>query len=218
MMLRRTPLVAVLLLAAWTVHAQEKSKSDKDSKSGSAEPAVKEDPAHEELREVKKAMTDAFNKKDLDALLKYVHKDVVVVWQNGEVSRGQDEIRAYYKRMLGGDSSVLLKVEANPTMKENSKLYGSPATTAVAVGDLNDKYKLRDGTEIDMQSKFSATLVKEEGKWLIVSFHGSANVFQNDVLKYAINRTMWLAGSIGSVVALVLGLILGRVLGGRKAA
>src|SRR5438552_462324 len=99
-------LSVALLLAPIGVPAQDKAK-DNDQKSKN------EDPIHEELREVKKAMTEAFKNKDLDALLKHVHKDVVVTWQNGEVSRGHKGLREYYDRMLTGEKSVLANVDAD---------------------------------------------------------------------------------------------------------
>lgn len=213
-------IVAAMLLSSAVANAQDKKKDESEQK------PVKENPAHEELREVKKGMEEAFNKKDLDALLKYVHKDAVVTWQNGEVSRGHagetkvghKGIKEYYDRMLSGDKSILSKVEAKPDLEEFSILYGDPPTTAVAYGKLKDKYYLRDGTTIDMDSRFSATLVKEDGKWLIVSFHGSADVFNNAVMKMAITKVMWItAGAVG-LGALLVGLIVGRLMGGKKAA
>ncbi len=214
---RSFALVAVLLCCVGPASSQDKKKADNDQAPLKKDGAAKENAAHDELREVKKAMTDAFNKKDLDALLKHVHKDVVVTWQDGKVSRGHDEIKKYYNTMLTGNQSVLIKVEADPVLPENSILYGEPPTTAVAFGLLNDKYSLREGTNIDMQSRFSATLVKEDGKWLIVNFHGSADVFRNEVLNLAVSRTMWITGSSVAVVALLIGLILGRLMGGKKA-
>lgn len=214
--------LAIFFFACAIAAAQDKKQEDKKQEKKDAD----EHPAHKELREVKTAMEEAFNKKDIDGLLKYVHKNAVVTWQNGEVSRGhQGEtktghkgIKEYYDRMLTGDASVLSKVEARPELEELSILYGGePPTTAVAFGKLKDEYKLRDGTLIKMDSRFSATLVKEEGKWLIVNFHGSTNVFGNAVMDMAIKKTMWMtAGAVG-LAALLLGLIVGRLLGGKKA-
>ncbi len=214
-------IVAALLLSYAVADAQDKKKKDE-----SEQKPVKEPPAHQELREVKIAMEEAFNKKDLDALLKYVHKDVVVTWQNGEVSRGHmgetkvghKGIKDYFDRMLTGDKSKLSKVEAKPELEEFSILYGDPPTTAVAYGKLKDKYYMREGTTIEMESRFSATLVKEDGKWLIVNFHGSADVFDNAVMNMAIKKVMWItAGAVG-LGALLVGLIVGRLMGGKKSA
>jgi ketosteroid isomerase-like protein len=208
-------LIVVLLLGVGSASVAQDNKAGNEPPLKKEVPA-KDDAAHDELREVKKAMTDAFNKKDLDALLKYVHPDAVVTWQNGEVSRGPAGVRKYYERMLVGDQSVLKSVTADPEVTDLALLIGTPPTTAVAYGKLKDHYKLRDGTEIAMDSLFSATLVKQEGRWLIVSFHGSTNVFDNSVLKVAITKTMWWTGGIAAAVALLIGLIAGRLLFGRK--
>ncbi|MBI3823091.1 MAG: nuclear transport factor 2 family protein [Planctomycetes bacterium] len=176
-------------------------------------------PAHDELRKLKAELVDAFNKKDIDALLKHVHPDAVVTWQNGEVTRGPDGVRKYYDRVLGGDKSYLTKVKADPEVTDFSVLIGDLPTTAVAYGKLRDVYTLREGGEINMDSLFSVTAVKQaDGRWLIVSFHGSTNVFDNSVLNYAVKKTMWWTGGGVGAVALLLGLGAGFFLGRRKAA
>ena len=83
-----------------------------------------DDPAHNELRALRDDVLDAFNKKDLDRLLSHVHPNVAVTWQNGEVSRGRDGIRAYYKKMMEGPDrvvdSVTAKAEVDPEAEEKS--------------------------------------------------------------------------------------------------
>src|SRR5262249_54115850 len=122
----------------------------------------------------------------------------------------------YYKRMLVGDNSVLVDVQADPDVTDLSLLFGEPAMTAVAYGKLKDRYKLRDGSEFTMDSRFSATAVKKDGKWLIVNFHGSTNVFDNDVLRMYVNKTAWWTGGIAGGAALLLGLVTGMLLGKKK--
>lgn len=199
-------IVSVVMLGALSASAQEDKKKE----------TPKEDPAHEELRKLKAELVDAFNKKDIDALLKHLHPDVIVTWQNGEVSKGPEAVRDYYKRMLVGDQSVLIDVKADPEVTDLSLLFGEPAMTAVAYGKLRDKYKLRDGTEFTMDSRFSATAVKKDGKWLIVNFHGSTNVFDNEVLKMYVTKTSWMTGGVAGGAALLIGLAVGWMLFARK--
>ena len=48
-----------------------------------------------------------------------------------------------------------------------------------------------------MDSRF-ATLVKEDGKWLIVNFHRlKNNIFKNAVMDMAIKKTMWMTAPLG---------------------
>ena len=198
--------LAFALLGGITAAAQDDKKSDDKKQSI-------EDPAHNELRALRDSMKEAFNKKDIDGLLKHLHPDVIVTWQNGEVSKGPDKVREYYKRMLVGENSTLLEVHADPEVTDLSLLFGEPALTAVAYGKLKDRYKLRDGSEFTMDSRFSATAVKKDGKWLIVNFHASPNVFDNEVLHMYVNKTAWWTGGIAGGAALVLGLLIGWLLG-----
>jgi ketosteroid isomerase-like protein len=176
----------------------------------------KDDSTHQELREATKSMSEAFRNKDLDSLLKHVHKKVVVVWQNGEVSNGHDGIRKNYERILAGPSSVMDKAEIDPKLADSIVLHGSPADAAVVFGDLNDVYTLRDGTTFAMKSRFSATFAKQDDQWLVVAFHASADVWDNDILKTAVGKSMWLAGGISGIAALIAGIIFGRALGAKK--
>jgi uncharacterized protein (TIGR02246 family) len=200
-------ILAFALLGSINATAQDNKK---------AEEKKKEAPAHNELRALRDSMKEAFNKKDIDGLLKHLHPDVIVTWQNGEVSKGPDAVREYYKRMLAGENSVLLNVQADPEVTDLALLFGEPALTAVAYGKLNDRYKLRDGSEFAMDSRFSATAVKKEGKWLIVNFQGSTNVFDNDVLRMYVTKIAWWTGGIAGGVALLLGLLIGWFVGKKK--
>jgi hypothetical protein len=134
-----------------------------------------------------------------------MHPNVAITWQNAEVSRGRDGARAYYQRMLLDKNSVVESLTVNLTVDELAHIFGG--STAVAFGSLGDQYKLRDGMEFNLDSRWSATLVKEGGKWLIASAHGSANVFDNSVMRLALKKVMYWAGGGGLVVGLLVGVV-----------
>src|SRR5215813_75713 len=68
---------------------------------------AKEDPAHEELRALKRDLVEVVNKRDIEGLLKFLDQDVVVTWLNGEVNRGPKAVKEYLERMLKGDKPVV---------------------------------------------------------------------------------------------------------------
>jgi ketosteroid isomerase-like protein len=190
--------VACALLVLGSLQAQEPK----------ATPA-KEDPAHEDLRALRKGLTEAVNHQDLDALLSHLDKDVVVTWQNGEVSVKPEGVRAYYDRMMKGPNRIVESVSVDPTVDELTHLYGD---TGVAYGSSKDHFKLTDGKDFDMLTRWSATLVKKDGKWLVANFHASTNMFDNPLLYIAIRRTAYWVGGIAVLVGLALGFILARLL------
>jgi ketosteroid isomerase-like protein len=169
-----------------------------------------EDPIHEELRTLRNGLIEAYNKDDIDQLLSYCHPNVIATWPNGEVSAGPEAVRAYYDRMMKGPNRVVAKLTADPQPDELSVLHGG--TTAISRGKMNDRYQLTDGMNFDLNSRWSATAVKEGDKWLVASFHSSVNVFDNSILRMTVQRTLLWSGGIALVLGLVVGAVATRIL------
>jgi ketosteroid isomerase-like protein len=174
-----------------------------------AEPADQE-AIHNELRALRQGLIEAYNAGDLDRLLSFCDKNVVVTWQNGEVSVGPEGIRSYYQKMMEGPDRVVAKLAANPEADDLSVIYGD--TTATSRGKMNDHYDLANGMSFDMNSRWSATAVKVDGRWLVASLHASVNAFDNSILRLAVRRTMLWTGGIALVVGLAIGVIATRLL------
>jgi uncharacterized protein (TIGR02246 family) len=164
--------------------------------------SVPEDPAHNELRALMREMVEAVDKSDIDALLTKLDKDVVVTWMDGKVSRGPAAVKAYLEEKIKGPNAVVKSYKTEPEADDLSHLYGD---TAVAFGHSKDTFVLNDGMEFTITSRWSATLVKKDGKWLVASFHGSAAVFDNPVLDIAVRRTATWTAIIAGLVGLVVG-------------
>jgi ketosteroid isomerase-like protein len=175
----------------------------------SADQPGKEDPAHEELRALKNELTEAVNAKNLDVLLALLDDDVVVTWQNSEVSRGPEQVRAYYNRMMSGDHRVVDSIRIDPAVEELTHLYGN---TGVAFGSSKDHFKLTDGRDFELETRWSGTVVKKNGKWKVASFHASTNMFDNAVLWIAVKRVGIWTGLGAGLLGLVLGFGVSRML------
>jgi ketosteroid isomerase-like protein len=162
-----------------------------------------EDPAHNELRALRSEIIDAITKGDFDAVIRHVHTNVVVTWQNNEVCRGHEGLREFFHRM-GKQTFKGYKVP--PTPDELTILYGN--NTGVSFGQTVAQYNLF-GKEYELKSRWTATLVKENGQWLLASYHISMNVLNNPLLAGAEHGLYW-AGAIALVVGLILGWFLRR--------
>jgi ketosteroid isomerase-like protein len=179
-----------------------------------AQAARAEDPAHAELRALRDDMVDAVAKRDISRLLSHLHPNVVVTWQNAEVSRGHDGVRAYLDRMLSGDTRIVNTFTTQPTVDELTILYGGDA--GIAFGSSADHFELRNGPTFDLASRWTATLVKDEGAWKVAAFHASTNLFDNPVTQTARRWLIWTG--IGALVAgLVIGAIVARLMRGKRA-
>lgn len=164
-----------------------------------------EDTAHADLRALRAEIIDAITKGDIDAVIKHVHPNVVVTWQNAEVCRGHQGLRDFFNR-TGKQAFKGYKVP--PTPDELTILYGGD--TGVSFGQTAAEYNLL-GKELELNSRWTATLVKEDGRWLLASYHISMNVLDNPLLNAASGTLYWAAGG-----TLVAGLIAGTLIAKRK--
>jgi len=158
-----------------------------------------------QLDELRHGLADAFNHRDVDAMLRYLDPNVAVVWQNGEINQGQEAVRQYYNRMMV--QGVVKSVSFDPVV-EGRTCHGN---MCVSVGTLQDTFTLNDGRVLPLNSRWSATVLKSEGgAWKIVAFHASANVFDNPVINIAARKVGLIAGGGGMVLGLVVGALLFR--------
>ena len=171
--------------------------------------ANSENPAHQELRLVRDGLLEAMNKGDLEGTLKYLHTNCVITWHNAEVSRGHDGVRAYYNRVMSGPNKIVESFTTTLKVDELTILYGD--NMGICYGSSDEHFKLATGKDLDVKGRWSATLVKEDGHWLIASLHASTNLFDNVMLDIAKK-----AATIFAIVSLVVGLIIGWLIGRRR--
>jgi ketosteroid isomerase-like protein len=172
--------------------------------------ATPEDPAHNELRALRTQVLDAIKAGDVERTLTYVHPNVVVTWQNQEVCRGQQGVRDFYNRM-GKDAFRGYKVE--PTPDELTILYGGD--TGISFGKSVASYRLL-GKEYEFTNRWTATVVKENGRWLLASYHVSNDTLDNPLVNVAKQSLYWVGG-IGFIAGLASGVLVTRRRRGRVA-
>lgn len=169
--------------------------------------AAVEDPAHNELRALRSEVIEAITKGDIDAVVAHVHPNVVVTWQNAEVCRGVAGLRDFFNRM---GKTTFKGYKVPPTPDDLTILYGGD--TGVSFGKVVGEYTLL-GKQLEFNSRWTATLVKENGKWLLASYHVSLNALDNPLINGAKQSLVWIGVGAG-----VAGILVGFLLGKRKKA
>jgi uncharacterized protein (TIGR02246 family) len=206
--MRQFAVCFIWIIATGAVIAQDEvAGSAADAPSSSIPDAAAQAAIHEQLRALRERMFAAYEKRDMDALLADVAPDVVITWQNADRNNGHEEFREFYNRMMKGESSVVKDVSTSFEVDDTSRLYGND--TAIARGTQVDTFLLTDGSNFTLNSKWTATVIKENDAWKVASFHVSANIFDNPILDVAKGWLMK-AGIAGGLAGLVIGLLIGR--------
>ena len=102
---RGLTLATVLLAAVSTAHGQ-------------ATQGVTEPDALKAINLLRAELVDSFNKGDINRLLSHLDPDVVVTWQNAEVCRGPQAVKAYHDRMMASPNHIVAKLSANPVVDD----------------------------------------------------------------------------------------------------
>lgn len=167
-------------------------------------PAV-EDPAHQELRALRTEVVDAITEGDIGRILTRLHPNVVVTWQNNEVCRGHQGVRDFFHRM---GKQAFRGYKVPPTPDDLTLLYDGD--TGVSFGSSVGQFNLL-GKQYEFHNRWTATLIKENGRWLLASYHVSWNALDNPLLNTAKHTLYGVAG-----FALVAGVVTGWLVGKRR--
>ena len=157
------------------------------------------------LSEVEKAI----NAQDVEGILAQMRPDCTVTWWNAEISRGHDEIRAYYRRMMKDEGRIISKYTTHAKLGEHARFIGSGADVALADGSMEDEFFPIIRGPFKLSSRWSATTAKSGGEWKIVSLHLSSNVFTNTLIA-ELTRALWFAGAAGLLIGGLAGWFIAR--------
>jgi ketosteroid isomerase-like protein len=176
-------------------------------------PIAAQDDAHQDgrvaLRKILTAVEAAINAQDIEGILAQMDPNCTVTWWNAEISRGHDDIRAYYRRMVKDPGRLIDKYTTQAKVDAPARFLGSAGDIAIADGSMEDEFFPVIRGSFKLSSRWTATLAKSGGEWKIVSLHMSSNVFTNALIS-ELTRALWYAGAAGLAVGLIAGWFVGR--------
>jgi len=158
------------------------------------------------LREKLALIETALNEGAFEKILPLLDENVVIVFLNGEVVRGIDQVRAYFEKTLGSSSPILSDYSTRAQVGAPARFIGD---MALADGSTEDVFLFANGSDLVVESKWTVTLQKQDGDWKILQLHFSSNLFDNPLVNSAKNNLMLFALGAG-VAGLVVGMLLGR--------
>jgi len=170
------------------------------------------DPHAEDRKELIKVFREieaSINAQSVDRMVTQMAPEATVTWLNGEVSRGHEEIKAYYNRMVRGEKRILDKYVTAAKLGAPAKFYGN-GEVAVADGTTEDEFFPVSRGVFRLSSNWTATCAKIDGQWKVVALHLSSNVFTNPLLDEA-KSLVWYAAGGGLAGGFVLGWLMSRL-------
>jgi ketosteroid isomerase-like protein len=164
------------------------------------------DVEREQLLKKLKLVETALNEKDFNRLTPLLASDVVVVFLNGEVTRGASQVRGYFEKVLGGGQAILKDYTTQATIGAPARFIGD---VVIADGKAKDVFTFPDGSEMKVDTLWTVTLAKREGDWKVLQLHFSSNFFDNPMVA-AIERKLIIVAVIGLLIGVIAGYLLKR--------
>jgi uncharacterized protein (TIGR02246 family) len=149
----------------------------------------------------------ALNAGDIERFVSHFDEAATVTWLNAEVTQGRDGIRTYYRKMVGdAPGAILTKYLTFPKVSTGARFYTDDIATAY--GTTADEFHPKTRHVFKFDSRWTATLLKRDNRWLITTLHLSTNVFTNELTaeyESLIAKTGWMAGGAGLIAGLAIG-------------
>lgn len=194
----RATIAAVALLVLWAAGWAAAAEAD-DAHQADRQALLKV------FREIEAGIND----QNIDRMVAQMHPQATVTWLNGQISRGHDEIKAYYHRMVKGEKRYIDKYLTVAKVEAPARFYGAGGEVAVADGTMEDEFFPVARSPFRLSSRWTSTSVKVDGQWKVVSLHLSSNVFTNSLIAEA--KDMIMHAGIGAALGgILVGWLLGR--------
>ncbi|MDB4888111.1 MAG: nuclear transport factor 2 family protein [Gemmatimonadetes bacterium] len=214
--------LALVLLSPVAVRAQTPAAAARTGADSLAALPPDQRAAHEELTAFRIAIQGAFNRmgasgtpEDMQALLAYVHPDVLFSDMTGRSTRGHAELLEYFRHEFLAPDHSLARMQGTFEADHLSLLLRPDVATNR--GTVHGTFAFVNGSEISVDSRWTATIVKHEGRWKVATFHFGPSIFDNPVTN-AYKAWIWKAAALAALAGLAIGLLGSRVMWRRRPA
>jgi hypothetical protein len=168
---------------------------------------------HEQLRALLRTAKEAVNAKNFDALKPLFHEKFSITTVDQKVFINFEDFKAHFATLLTGTNAPLKSITFNPEADALTEFVGD--NIGLSHGFSTDTYNFSDGDTRTMNSRWTATLIRDNGKWKILNLHIGANILENPVTEAA-KGYVYKVGIGAGIGGLLLGFILAWILRGKR--
>lgn len=173
---------------------------------GAAQDAADPVAVEKEINKVGEKLAGALEKLDGEAVSALLTVDVVVVQPDGTTLEGPKAVKDFLATCKNGMGGWFRHVMLKPEIKTRKVEGGQALLTGLS----HDKYTLVDGSEIQMDSRFSVILQKTGDGWLIRQLQAAPAAFENPMMVAVVTKSAnalvwaWVIGATMGAFAAVL--------------
>ena len=170
---------------------------------------------HVALRALKDKVVAAIDGQDMKALATCFAKDFAFTTVTQNVLTNESQMQEFFDRMFHGNDALITSLKTEPKAEIPTRFLSD--NVGICYGTSKDTYTMKSGAVVEMNIRWSATVLKENGEWKVATAHFGTDFLNNPVLDGMMafwKKVIFIACPSGIVVGGVIGWLLGRC--GRK--
>ncbi len=160
---------------------------------------------HQALRALKDKVITALNTRDMKLLNSCFASRFAFTSVNQITLTSPGQVEEFFQKTFDGPDSMLASMKCKPEADILTRFID--ANTGYCYGSNEETYKLKDGREVVQHARWTAVVVKEDGKWKIAAAHAGVDFLNNPVLNHAIGMGYKLL-ICGFIAGLIVGLLI----------
>lgn len=176
-------------------------------------PAINPEPDHEQLRALLRTAKEAVNGKNFEALKPVFHEKFSITTVDQKTFTSFEDFKAHFASLFSGANAPLKSITFNPEADALTEFVGD--NIGLSHGYSTDTYAFSDGDTRTMNSRWTATLIRDAGRWKILNLHIGANILENPVTEAA-KGYVYKVGVGAGIGGLLLGFIIAWVMRGKR--
>lgn len=162
---------------------------------------------HDALRKLKADAVAAVNNRDYGLMEKLFHRPFMATLITQDSFSDSARLKDYFEHLFTRDILQMKKVAITAEADELSQIH--EGTFALTRGSTKEHYELADGRRFDVDGRWTAVTLKENGEWKLLAIHTGTNFLDNPVINAIERSLVWFAlGGAGG--GLLLGFVAGR--------
>lgn len=170
---------------------------------------------HDKLRALKAKVVDAFNKRDGQAIAACFTRDFAITTIDQTTLTSAADIEKHFNTMFKSPAAIVVDMKVSPDPEILTSFID--ADNGYCYGKNHETYTLKNGTVVPMDSRWTATVHRENGAWKIATIHAGVNFLDNPVLVRSEARVKTTA-AIGFAAGVVLILLVSALFRRKKKA
>ena len=161
---------------------------------------------HAALRALKNDVVAAINSRNLASMDVLMHKPFLATVITQDSFTDAPKLKTWFEELFSRPLLRLTRIHMDADADELAQIY--TGTFAVARGGTKERYELADGRGFDIDGRWTATAIKQDGQWKVLAIHTGTNFLFNPVID-AIERNTLTFAAVGAAIGAILGFLIG---------